>query len=46
MSSVITDDSDWYESDRAALQLMTVEAEIHENFDIARPNEETSYLNL
>ena len=28
-----TDDSDGYESDRAALQLMTTEAEIHDNFD-------------
>ena len=44
--NTVTDDSDGYESDRAALQLMTVEAEIHENFDIARPNEETDYLNL
>ena len=41
-----TDDSDGYESDRAALQLMTTEAEIHYNFDTARLNEEANYLNL
>ena len=39
--NAVTDDSDGYESDRAALQVMTVEAEILNNFDIARPNEET-----
>ena len=41
-----TDDSDGYESDRAALQLMTTEADIHDNFDTAGLNEETGYLNL
>ena len=41
-----TDDSHGYESDRAALQLMTAEAEIHENFDTVRPDEETDYLFL
>ena len=41
-----TDDSDGYESDRAALQLMTTEAEIHDNFDTARLTEEADYLNL
>ena len=41
-----TDDSDGYESDRAALQLMTTEAEIHDNFDTARLAEESDYLNL
>ena len=40
------DDSDWYKSDRAALQLMTTEAEIHGNFDTTRLNEEADYLNL
>ena len=35
-----------YESDRAALQLMTTEAEIHDNFDTTRLHEETDYLNL
>ena len=34
--NVGTDDSDGYESDRAALQLMTTEADIHDNFDTAR----------
>ena len=37
------DDSDHYESDRAALQLITAEAEIHENFDATRLNEEQDY---
>ena len=41
-----TDDSDGYESDRAALQLMTTEAEIHDNFNTARLSEEADYLNL
>ena len=44
--NAVTDDSDGYESDRAALQLMTTEAEIHDNFDTTRLNEETDYLNL
>ena len=39
-------DSGGYESDRAALQLMTTEAEIHDNFDTARLREEADYLNL
>ena len=43
---MVTDDSDEYESDRTALQLMTAEAKIHDNFEIARANEETHYLNL
>ena len=41
--NTVTDDSDGYESDRAALQLMTVEAEIHDNFDTTGLNEETDY---
>ena len=41
-----TDDSDGYESDRAALQLMTTEADIHDNFDTARLTKELDYLNL
>ena len=40
------DDLGGYESDRAALQLMTTEAEIHDTFDTTRLNEETDYLNL
>ena len=36
--NAVTDDSDGYESDRAALQLMTTEAEIHDNFDTNRLN--------
>ena len=42
----VTDDSDGYESDRAALQLITAEAEIHDNFDATRLNEEQDYLNI
>ena len=42
----VTDDSDSYESDRVALQLITAEAEIHDNFDATRPNNEQDYLNL
>ena len=41
-----TDISDGYESDRAALQLMTTEAEINDNFDTPRLTEESDYLNL
>ena len=41
-----TDGSNGYASDRPALQLMTTEAEIHDNFDTTRLNEETDYLNL
>ena len=44
--NTVTDDSDGYESDRAALQLITAEAEIHDNFDAARLNEEQDYFNL
>ena len=43
MSNTVTDG---YESDRAALQLMTAEAEIHDNFDTTELNEKTDYLNL
>ena len=39
-------DSDGYESDRAALKLMTTEADVHENFDTARLTEDSDYLNL
>ena len=42
----VTYDSDGYESDRAALQLITAEAEIHDNFDTTRLNGELDYLNL
>ena len=44
--NTVADDSDGYESDIAALQLMMAEAEIHHNFDTTRLNEETDYLNL
>ena len=44
--NTVTDDSDGYESDSVALQLMTTEAEIHDNFDTTRLNEEADYLNL
>ena len=43
--NTVTDDSDGYESDRAALQLITAEAELH-NFDATRLNEEQDCLNL
>ena len=40
-------DSDGYESDRAALQLMTTEIDSHENFDTIRMvEEEEDHLNL
>ena len=38
--NAVTDDSDGYESDRAALQLITAEAEIHDNFDVTRLSNE------
>ena len=41
-----TDDSDGYESNIAALQLMSTEADVHDNFDSARLTEESDYLNL
>ena len=42
----VTDDSDGYESDRAALQLITAEAGIHNNFDATRLNKEKDLFNL
>ena len=42
----VTDDSDSYESDRAALQLITIDAEIHQNYEGTRPIEEQDHLNL
>ena len=44
--NVVADDSDGYESDTVALQLMTAEAEIHDNFDTTRLDKEQDYLNL
>ena len=44
--NTVIDDSDGYKSYRAVLQLMTTEAEIHDNFETTRLNEETDYLNL
>ena len=44
--NAVIDDSDGYESDRAELQLIAAEAEIHDNFDATRLNEEQDYLNL
>ena len=44
--NAVTDDSDCYESDRAALQLITAEAEIHHNSDATRLSKEQDYLNL
>ena len=44
--NVGTDDSDGHESDRAALQLRTTEADIHDSSDTTRLNEEADYLNL
>ena len=39
------DDSDGYESDSAALQLMTTEMDTHESFDTTRMIEEEDHLN-
>ena len=39
------DDSDGYESDSGALQLMTTDIEAHDNYDIARFTE-VDHLNL
>ena len=44
--NTVADDCDGYESDRVALQLMTAEAEIHDNFETTRLNKEPDYLNL
>ena len=44
--NAVTNDSNGYESDRAALQLITAEAEIHDNFDATRLNEEQNYFKL
>ena len=38
------DNSDGYDSDRAALQLITTDAEIHQNSEGTRPIEEQDYL--
>ena len=40
------DDPGGYESDRAALQLITTDAEIHQNSEGTRLIEEQDYLNL
>ena len=40
------DDSDGYESDSAALQLMATDVEAHDKYDIARFTEEVDHLNL
>ena len=42
----VTDDSDSYESDRSALQLITTDAEIHQTSEGTRPIEEQDCLNL
>ena len=42
----VTDDSDCYKSNRAALQLITTNAEIHQYSEGMRPTEEQDYLNL
>ena len=44
--NAVADDSDGYESDNTALRLMTIEAEIHDNFDTTRINDEPECLNL
>ena len=41
--NTVTDDSDGYESDRVALQLITAEPEMH-NFDATRQNEGTQII--
>ena len=43
--NTVANDSDGYKSDKAALQLITAEPEMH-NFDATRLNEEQDYLNL
>ena len=45
-SNSVTDDSDSYESDRAALELVTTDAEVHQNYGGTRPIEEQDHLNL
>ena len=40
------DDSDGYEPNGAALQLMTTEVETHDNYNTARFTEEVDCLNL
>ena len=42
----VTDDSDGYESDRAALQLITTDAEIHQSFEGTGSIEVHDHLNL
>ena len=42
----VTDDSAGYESDRATLQLITTDAEIHQNYEETRPIVERDHLNL
>ena len=42
----IMDDSESYESDRAALQLITIDAEIHQNYEGTRPIEGKDHWNL
>ena len=39
-------DSDEYESDSEALQLMTTDIKAHDNYDIATFTEEVDHLNL
>ena len=41
-----TDDSDGYESDRAALELITTDTETHQNYEETRPIDEQDHLNL
>ena len=38
-----TDDSDHYKSDRAALQLIATEADVHDNFDIPDRQKKSDY---
>ena len=42
----VTDDSVGYESDRAALQLIASDTEIHQNYEETRPIKEQDHLNL
>ena len=44
--NTVTDDSDGYESDRAALQMMTAEAKMYDNSDTTRLDKDQDYLNL
>ena len=45
-SNSVMDYSVGYESDRATLHLITIDAEIHQNSEVTRLSEEQDYLNI